>query len=206
MGGPAEVLLEAQEAFDRGEYRWVAMVLNHLVFAEPEDADARELLARAYDQLGYQAESGPWRDVYLTGAHELRNGIEPAGIDLAAAVDLLRQVPMARFFDSMAARLDGPKAQGKETTINFVFTDLGESHVLTVKNAVLHHKRRDPDPEADATIRLTQDFFLRLAMRQLGLREAIFSDDLEVEGSRMALLSFFTLLDAPEQNFPIVTP
>ncbi len=206
MGGAAEVRRKAREAFGRGEYRWVAMLLNHLVFAEPDDAEARELLARAYDQLGYQAESGPWRDVYLTGAHELRNGVKPAGIDLAAAVDLLRQVPMARFFDSMAARLDGPKAQGKETTINFVFSDLGESHVLTVENAVLHHERRDPDPEADATIRLTRDFFLRLAMRQVGLREAIFSDDLEVEGSRVALLSFFSLLDAPNQNFAIVTP
>jgi alkyl sulfatase BDS1-like metallo-beta-lactamase superfamily hydrolase len=206
MGGAAEVRRKAREAFGRGEYRWVAMLLNHLVFAEPDDAEARELLARAYDQLGYQAESGPWRDVYLTGAHELRNGVKPAGIDLAAAVDLLRQVPMARFFDSMAARLDGPKAQGKETTINFVFSDLGESHILTVENAVLHHERRDPDPEADATIRLTRDFFLRLAMRQVGLREAIFSDDLEVEGSRVALLSFFSLLDAPNQNFAIVTP
>jgi alkyl sulfatase BDS1-like metallo-beta-lactamase superfamily hydrolase len=206
MGGAEEVRRKAQEAFERGEYRWVATVLNHLVFAEPDDAEARELLARAYDQLGYQSESGPWRDVYLTGAHELRNGVEQAGIELAAAVDVLRQVPMERFFDSMAARLDGPKAQGKETTINFVFSDLDESHVLTVENAVLHHERRDPDPGAEATIRLTRDFFLRLAMRQVGLREAIFSEELEVDGSRVALLSFFSLLEAPNETFAIVTP
>jgi alkyl sulfatase BDS1-like metallo-beta-lactamase superfamily hydrolase len=206
MGGAEEVRRKAQEAFERGEYRWVAMVLNHLVFAEPDDAEARELLARAYDQLGYQAESGPWRDVYLTGAHELRNGVAQAEIELAGAMDFLRQVPMERFFDSMAARLDGPKAQGKETTINFVFSDLDESFVLSLENAVLHHKRRDPDPEADATIRLTRDFFLRLAMRQVGLREAIFSDELEVDGSRVALLSFFSLLEAPNQTFAIVTP
>ena len=206
MGGAAEVLRKAREAFERGEYRWAATVLNHLVFAEPDDAEARELLARAYDQLGYQSESGPWRDVYLTGAHELRNGVKRSGIELAAAVDVLRQVPMARFFASMAARLDGPRAQGKETTINFVFSDLGQSHVLTVENAVLHHKRRDPDPEADATIRLTRDFFLRRAMRQVGLREAIFSKDLEVDGSRLALLSFFRLLEAPNPSFAIVSP
>jgi alkyl sulfatase BDS1-like metallo-beta-lactamase superfamily hydrolase len=206
MGGAEEVRRKAQEAFERGEYRWVATVLNHLVFAEPNDAEARELLARAYDQLGYQAESGPWRDVYLTGAHELRNGVAQAEIELAGAMDFLRQVPMERFFDSMAARLDGPRAQGKETTINFVFSDLDESFVLSLENAVLHHKRRDPDPEADATIRLTRDFFLRLAMRQVGLREAIFSDELEVDGSRVALLSFFSLLEAPNQTFAIVTP
>jgi alkyl sulfatase BDS1-like metallo-beta-lactamase superfamily hydrolase len=206
MGGAEEVRRKAQEAFERGEYRWVAMVLNHLVFAEPDDAEARELLARAYDQLGYQAESGPWRDVYLTGAHELRNGVQQAGIELAGAMDFLRQVPMERFFDSMATRLDGPGAQGRETTINFVFSDLDESFVLTLKNAVLHHKRRDPDPGADATIRLTRDLFLRLAMRQVGLREAIFSDELEVDGSHVALLSFFSLLEAPNQTFAIVTP
>ena len=74
MGGAAEVLRKAQAAFDRGDYRWAATLLNHLVFADPDDAEARELLARAYDQLGYQAESGPWRDVYLTGAFELRHG------------------------------------------------------------------------------------------------------------------------------------
>ncbi|MCK6557455.1 MBL fold metallo-hydrolase, partial [Candidatus Binatia bacterium] len=75
MGGAAEVKRKARESFERGEYRWVAMVMHHAVFADPDDAEARELLARAYDQLGYQAESGPWRDVYLSGAHELRHGI-----------------------------------------------------------------------------------------------------------------------------------
>ncbi len=206
MGGATEVRRKAQEAFERGEYRWVATLLDHLVFAEPDDAEARELLARAYDQLGYQAESGPWRDVYLSGAYELRHGSQAARLPLGDALGLLRFVPMDLFFASMAARLNAPRAADKRLTLNFVFTDLGESYVLELENAVLHHARRDPDPEAAATVRLTREFLLRLATQQAGLRDMLFSDELAVEGSRLDLLSFFSLLDQPDGSFPIVTP
>ncbi len=206
MGGAAEVRRKAQEAFEHGQYRWVAMLLNHLVFADPEDAQARELLARAYDQLGYQAESGPWRDIYLTGAYELRHGVQGTALDLSSALGLLRFVPIDLFFTSMAARLDGQRAAGKHLTINFIFTDLGESYVLELENSVLHHARRDPDPDAAATVRLTREFLLRIATQQAGLRDMLFSDDLSVEGSRLDLFSFFSLLDQPDGSFPIVTP
>jgi alkyl sulfatase BDS1-like metallo-beta-lactamase superfamily hydrolase len=206
IGGAAEVRRQAQAAFDRGEYRWVATLLDHLVFAEPGDAEARELLARAYDQLGYQAESGPWRDVYLGGAYELRHGAQATALGLEGAMGMLRFVPLDRFLASMASRLDGPRAAGKQVTLNFIFTDLGESYVLELENAVLHHARRDPDPNAAATVRLTKEFLLRLATQQAGLREMLFSDDLAVEGSRLEMLSFFSLLDRPDGNFPIVTP
>ncbi|MBI1813979.1 MAG: MBL fold metallo-hydrolase [Deltaproteobacteria bacterium] len=206
MGGGDEVLRKARESFAQGDYRWAATVLNHLVFAEPERADARDLLAQTYDQLGYRAESGPWRDEYLSGAFELRHGTPSTALNLAAAVDLLRHTPVDRFFTSMATRINGPKAEGKTMTLNFVFTDLGETHVLTLENAVLHHHQRDPEPSATATVRLTRDFLLRLVTGQAGLRDMIFSDDLKVEGSRMDLLSFFSLLDKPDGNFPIVTP
>jgi alkyl sulfatase BDS1-like metallo-beta-lactamase superfamily hydrolase len=206
MGGGAEVLRRGRDAFERGEYRWAATLLDHLVFAEPANDEARETLARCYDQLGYQAESGPWRDVYLTGAFELRHGIQTSGLDPAAAGDLLRHLPPDRFFASMAARVDGAKAEGKKTTLNFVFTDLGETYVLTLGNSVLHHRQAEPDPEAAATVKLTRDFLVRLATGEAGLREMIFSDDLAVEGSRLELLSFFSLLDRPDGRFPIVTP
>src|SRR5262249_41144348 len=171
MGGAAEVKRKAQASFERGEYRWVATVLDHVVFANPEDGEAKELLARAYDQLGYQAESGPWRDEYLSAAYELRHGVSSPALSPASIAGVLRHLPAARFFDWMAARLNGPKAVGKDLKLNFVFTDLGESHVVTVENAVLHHARRDPDPGAAATVRLTRDFLVRIATGQAGLRE-----------------------------------
>jgi alkyl sulfatase BDS1-like metallo-beta-lactamase superfamily hydrolase len=206
MGGEIEVLRKGREAAERGEYRWAAMLLNQLVFAAPENADAREALARVYDQLGYQAESGPWRDVYLTGALELRHGVSSGGPDLAAAAGLLRHLPAGGFFDSLATRLDATKADGKRVSINFVFSDLGETHVVTIENAVLHHRQRDADPAAAATVQLTRDFLVQLATGQAGLREMIFSDDLAVTGSRLELLSFFSLFDKSDGRFPIVTP
>jgi alkyl sulfatase BDS1-like metallo-beta-lactamase superfamily hydrolase len=206
MGGGDAVLRHARAAFERGEYRWTTMLLDHLVFAEPENAAARELLARAYDQLGYQAESGPWRDAYLSGARELRHGVAESPGGLAAAAGMLRHLPAEQFFTLMAVNLNGPKADGKDLTMNFVFTDLGEAYVLTLTNAVLHHHRREPDPGASVTVRLTRDFLVRLLVGEAGLRELVFSEELDVDGNRLDLLSFLMLLDRPGRAFPIVTP
>jgi alkyl sulfatase BDS1-like metallo-beta-lactamase superfamily hydrolase len=207
MGGPAEVLRKGREAYGRAEYRWAATLLNQLVFAEPGNADAREALARTYDQLGYRAESGPWRDEYLTGAFELRHGAQALGPSLASARGLLSQLPPDQFFSSLATRLDAKKADGKHVVLNFVFTDLFVTEVVTIDNAVLHHHGRPaPDPNAAATVQLTRDFLVGLVTGRVGLREALLSDDLHVEGSRMELLSFFALLDRTDPAFPIVTP
>jgi len=206
MGGRDAVLAKARASFDAGEYRWTATVLNHLVFAQPDDSDAKTLLAQTYDQLGYRAESGPWRDVYLTAALELRSGITASALDPAMAIDLLRHLPIPRFFDALAARINGPKAEGKQMSLNFVFTDVDESYVLTLENSVLNYRRTEPRPDANVTVRLTRELWLGLITRSTGLRQLIFSDDLQVEGSRLDLLSFFRLLDQPSGEFAIVTP
>jgi alkyl sulfatase BDS1-like metallo-beta-lactamase superfamily hydrolase len=207
MGGPGEVLRKGREALAAGEERWAAELLNHLVFADPENAAARELLASSYDQLGYRAESAPWRDVYLTAALELRSGPQGSGLDPRSAANLLRHLPVGRFFTAMATRLRGLDAAGKDIRINFVFTDLGETHVVHVENGVLHHEKQDaPDPDAAVTMLLTRDFLVRMVTGDAGLRDMIFSDDVDVDGSRFELLSFFSLLDRPAGDFPIVTP
>jgi alkyl sulfatase BDS1-like metallo-beta-lactamase superfamily hydrolase len=207
MGGSDEVLRKGRAALEQGDERWAAELLNHLVFAEPDNAAARELLASTYDQLGYRAESGPWRDVYLTAAYELRHGTQGPPLDPKSAGGLLRHLPADRFFTAMATRLNGPDAEGKELKINFVFTDLGETHLVTLENSVLHHRRQDAaDPDANATMRLTRDFLVRMVTGEAGLRDMIFSGEVDVEGSRLDLLSFFSLLDRPDGAFPIVTP
>lgn len=206
MGGAAKVLELGRAAHDAGEYRWAATLLDHLVFAEPGDAEAKALLAATYDQLGYQAESGPWRDVYLSAAYELRHGAQGSMLRIESATNMLLHTPIERFFASMAARLNGPDAEGKSTRINFVFTDARESWVAWIENSVLQYRRAEPDPEADATIKLTRNFLVRSATGQAGIRDMIFSKDLDVDGSRLALLSFFSLLDRPDGKFPIVTP
>ena len=206
MGGAAKVLALAQAAHAAGDDRWAATLLDHLVFAEPSNAGAKALLAEVYEQLGYRAESGPWRDVYLTGALELRNGVQGTAAEPRRAVGLLRNTPVERFLDSLTVRLDGPAADGKRFKFNFVFTDVGETHVLELENAVLHHRRAPPSPDADATVRLTRDLLLRIVIGEAGVRDIVMSGDLEVEGSRLKLLSFLSMLDKPDGRFAIVTP
>lgn len=207
LAGGADALLgRARDAYGRAEYRWAAELANHLVFADPGNAEARSLLAAAYDQLGYQSESGPWRDVYLSAAFELRHGPPERGLNIAAMKDMLSRTPVQRFFDSMAVRLNGPAAEGVELSVNFVFTDLGQSYLLDISNAVLHHRPSAPDAAANATLSMTHGMFLSMLTGQAGLEDLLFSDEMELQGSRLDLLKFFSLLDKPEGRFNIVEP
>jgi alkyl sulfatase BDS1-like metallo-beta-lactamase superfamily hydrolase len=207
LGGAAVVLKLGQAAIEGGDYRWAATLLNNLVFAEPGNTEARNLLASAYEQLGYQAESGPWRDEYLTGAFELRGGEPQTTIDARRAVGVMRNMPVERFLASLAVRLNGPDADVKQLKFNFVFSDVGETHLVELASSVLHHRRVEaPAADVDATVRLTRDLLVRLATEQAGLKDLVLSDDLQVDGSRLKLLSLLGLLDKPDERFPIVTP
>jgi alkyl sulfatase BDS1-like metallo-beta-lactamase superfamily hydrolase len=206
MGGSDAILQKAQSYFDSGDYRWVAEVLNHLVFAQPDNAAAKSLLAQTYDQLGYQAESGPWRDVYLTGALELRQGAPKVGLGIANAADMIAKTPIDQFFELMAAMLNGPKADGKTFTLNIEFTDLKKAYVLHLENAVLHQREGSPVADADATVRITHPLFVKMLSGGAGIREIVFSDEVSVEGSKVDLVEFFSLLERPNDAFNIVTP
>ena len=149
---------------------------------------------------------GPWRDVYLTGAFELRHGGPTEGIDLAGMMDMIKHAPLESFLTAMAARLNAPKAEGKDMIVNLVFTNLGETHVLELKNSVLRHYKRDPHPDANVTMKITHELYLKMLTGKAGLKDTLFSDDLEIEGSRLDLVSFFRLIDKPTGTFDIVTP
>jgi alkyl sulfatase BDS1-like metallo-beta-lactamase superfamily hydrolase len=206
MGGGDAVVEKARVSYAKGDYRWTAMLLNHLVFAEPKHQEARALLADTYDQLGYQAESGPWRDFYLTGAKELREG--PGALPFArqGTLDIVSSVPTDLFFDALAVRLDGKKAEGADTVINFVFTDIGETHVLELENAVLHHRQAEPRPDADTTVKLTREGWNQIITGQASFQGKILSGEIDVDGSRLKLLGFFAMLDDFEPTFNIATP
>ncbi|TGN40715.1 MBL fold metallo-hydrolase [Marinobacter confluentis] len=216
MGGAQKVLDKAREEFEaaanmsaaegRDTYRWLAELLNQLVFAEPDNEHAKQLLANVYDQLGYQAESAPWRDFYLTGALELRHGAPEEGIKPAMMREVLLNTPVALFFDSMAVRLKAEDAEGESATIKITFTDLQESYLLTLQNSVLHNRLTSEDTPADATLKLTRPLFVDLLIGRAGLKELLFSDDIRFEGSRLELISFFSMLDKPDGRFNIVTP
>ena len=216
MGGVETVVKKAQLAFDEAAtnsvedgtktYRWIAELLNHAVFAEPENDKAKSLLAKVYDQLGYQAESAPWRDVYLSAAYELRHGAPEKGIAVAIMEGVLLKTPVENFFDSMAVSLNGPQAEGKQIAIKITFTDLQESHLLSINNSVMRHQKVGIDTPADATLNLTQPLLVDIITGKAGLKALLFGDDLSVEGSQLDLIEFFSLLDRPDGSFSIVTP
>lgn len=216
MGGVETVIAKAQIEFDDAAnasieegtktYRWVAELLNQAVFAEPNNAEAKALLAKVYDQLGYQAESAPWRDFYLSGAYELRHGATSKGLDISIMRGVFLQTPVQNFFDSMAVRLNGPDAEGKNLDIKITFTDLNESYLLSLNNSVLRHKKVSTDINADATLYVTQPLFIEIVIGKAGLKDTLFSDELSIEGSKLDLISFFSLLEKPTGDFNIVTP
>lgn len=205
FGGLDATLALAQSAFDDGDFRWAAELQQHAVFAFPDSEAAREALARSYEQMGYQAESGPWRDNYLTGAYELRHGVEAVDAE-SAADDILNSIPLDMFFSAMATRLDGLEAGDRDLAFNFRFTDVGEDYLIEVSNGVMRHYRGRQAEQADATVTLTRAFWMRLIGDDAGLVDMITSQDFAVEGDRTALLGFFALLQDPQTDFPIVTP
>jgi linear primary-alkylsulfatase len=206
MGGVDKVIAAAQAAYAGHEYRWAAELLNHAVFADPGSKAATALLARSYEQLGFVAESGPWRNWYLTGAYELRNGPPEHGIDRSAVLDMLEWTPIETFLDAMAASLNGPAAEGKTFKINLVISDTGESHVLWIENSVLHHRKAPAAADADATLVLTKKLFLGMMTGSAKLKDLLLGDALKTSGSRVDLVRFFALFDRAEGRFPIVTP
>ena len=186
-GGADKAVAAAQTAFDQRDYRWAAELLNHVVMADGAHAAARKLLARTCDQLGYVSEAATWRNSYPTAAAE-RRGPPKQGVNRAALLDMLAHTPIECFLEAMAAGLNGPAAEGKDFKINLVLTDTKGSYVLWIENAVLHHRRAEPAAVANATLTLTQGFFVRM-----------------MAGSKIDLARYLGLLDKVTGTFPIVS-
>lgn len=216
MGGIDKVVEQAQLAFDQAEddsgaYRWVAELLNKAIFADPDHDAAKALLARTYDQLGYQAESAPWRDVYLSAAYELRHGGPSKGIDIAVMRDILLETPVERFFDTLSVRLNGLKAEGEEYVIKINFTDKAMSYVLNIENSVLYYHSaedwaKNTASPINATLNVKHELFIDMLIGRAGIKKTLFSDDLTIDGSKLDLLGFLSLFDRPLGDFNLVTP
>lgn len=188
MGGVDEILKKARRYFDNGEYRWVAEVVNHVVFADPANQAARHLQAEALEQLGYQSESATWRNAYLMGAKELREGSPAVG--RIPTRDLSHAMTAEHLFDVIGVRFD-PAAFGLEPgEINVRFDDLGEDHVLGVGRSAIHHRAGEVAAGAVATVALDRATLLWLLDTPSDL------DKIEVAGSRtfvQALLDALTV-------------
>lgn len=206
MGGAQALLEHARADYDKGEYRWVAHVTSQLVFADPANREARELGASALEQLGYQSESGIWRDVYLTGALELRQGPPKQAGLTTLSPDVLKGVSLEQFFDFLGVRLNGPRAAGKKMVMNWTFTDQGETFVLNLDHSALTWLKEGANPKANVTLTLDRPTLDAVILKQLSFPDAVKEGRVRVQGDPRKLIEFLTLLDDFSPTFPIVEP
>lgn len=205
MGGAASALDKARGAFDLGDYRWVVEVVNHVIFAEPDNADAKALQADAFEQLGYQSESGPWRNFYLTAASELRHGVLDIPAPDAGSADSVRAMTTPLFLDYLAVRLNGERAGDRRITLGCVLPDAGEEWTLIVRNGSLSH-RKGIEPDADATVTIDRANLDEVILGTAPLVDQLADGRASIDGDERALHDLIDLLDDFEFWFNIVTP
>lgn len=198
MGGPAKVLAAAQAAYDKGDDGWAGELANRLVYADAKDTAPRELLAKAYDRQAVAAESAIWRNMYLTGAKELRAGVQ-AGPGASASLDFIRNTPTPMLLDLLAVRLDPAKAKDGQVSVDLVFPDRKERFRVAVKHAVLTYEADPKSGQADGTFTLPRSQFLTGALAGADLSGQ------STSGDKAALAKLLGMLTPPKPGFPIVT-
>ncbi|ORW01664.1 alkyl sulfatase [Mycobacterium lacus] len=201
LGGMDRVVELASAAFDSGDFRWAATLLDHAMFTDSDHATARELYADTLEQLGYGAENATWRNFFMCGAAELRDGNMGTAAQ-ATSPALLSQLTPEQIFDGIAIRVNGPRSWDLDITVDITFADLATNYRLTLRNGVLVHRKVSADPAtATATVKLDTKFRLLLAASG-----DLSSPGLQVSGDQTALQSLLGALDEPDPNFNIVTP
>ena len=205
MGGPDAVLEKAKKAYDAGDYRWVAQVANHVVFADPNNQAAKDLVADALEQQGYQAESGPWRNFYLTGAKELREGVQKLPTPNTASPDTVRAMSLELFFDYLGVRLNAEKAGDAKMALNFDFGPDGK-YLVQLENGVLNNTADKQASDADVTVVLSRDDLNRIVLGETTLDKATADGSVKVTGDAAKLTQLVGMLDNFEFWFNIVTP
>lgn len=206
-GGADKLLASGQAAIAAGDYRWAAELLNKLVFAQPENQAARTALASAYDQLGYQAESGAWRNYYLAGAATLRGTeVPPTGSGNGQSRSFISAVPTAMFFDSMGTRFDSEKGAAIKGIFQFKLPDSQEDIAVLVSGGVEFPRYAHVEAAPTATITLNRSVLDDIMLRQANFPELIGSGAIKVEGDREAFLRWFALHPSASPSFNVVVP
>ncbi|WP_211360343.1 alkyl/aryl-sulfatase [Actinocorallia herbida] len=198
MGGVKAVLDQAEEAVEAGDLRWAAQLLNYAVFAEPSGTAAREMLATVYDRLGHGCENGTWRNFYLQGAAELRGHKPPNTLDTSSP-DVVGALSVEQVFDSVAIRVNGPRAWDTRLSIDWNLTDVKQEIRTSLANGVLTQTKAHDGTAADLMVTLTKP-------QLLGLVANGDLAGLQTSGDTGALTTLKGLLDEGDRDFDIVTP
>ncbi|MBT2658444.1 MBL fold metallo-hydrolase [Bacillus sp. ISL-18] len=205
MGGAVHVIQQAKADYDNGEYRWVAQVLKHVVMAEPDNIEAKRLLADTFEQLGYQAESANWRNMYLAGAMELTTGVNK-NVPTYDSSAVFSKVSVDDFLKLLAIKLNGPKANGKKMTVNVTIADTSEEFVMYLENSVLSHKINKLDDNPDVSLRVDKSILYGMGNGRLTPAQELKAKTLEISGDPNLWNDFLSLFDSFNPLVNIVTP
>jgi alkyl sulfatase BDS1-like metallo-beta-lactamase superfamily hydrolase len=203
-GGADAVVANAREAYDEGDLRWAAEVLSHVVFAEPDHTAARDLLADTFEQLGYGAENGVWRNIYLSGCTELREG-QFGTPTVSASPDVISALTPEMLFDAIAIQVDGPAAWDEELSIDVVLTDTDARYRLRLENGALTYSAAPQSGDADVTLTTTKRALPALATGGLSA-DGLANAGIELDGDASVLTRLAAVLDPGDPDFAIVTP
>lgn len=204
LGGAKQTIELAQEAYDKGDYRWTSELLKHVISAEPDNQAAKNLQANAFEQLGYQAESATWRGFYLTGAKELREGVRKFTHGTTNSPDTINGMSVEMLLDYMAVRLDSEKASGKHISLNFNL-DKGENLNLTLNNSVLNH-RQTLQPDADTSFYISRTDLHDVLTGQVKMSDLVHAKKVKVIGKAAKLDEVIAMLDQFDLWVNVVTP
>lgn len=204
LGGARRLAREARAAFNKGDYRWSAQLANYGVFANARDQAARTLLADSYEQMGYQAESAVWRNIYLTGARELRQG-QPDSYPASGPGYLAMATPLANFLDLLAVSLVPEKAGDTALAFNLVDKGDGSTHAVSIRNAVMVHEAGQTIPGAP-TLSAPKPVLLGILFGQAPLDRMVAAGQAKLEGDSAPLARFTAMIEMPRLDFNIVEP
>lgn len=205
MGGADAVIARATQSFEKGDYRWVATVMNKVVFADPSNKAARELEADALEQLGYQTENATWRNEYLMGAFELRNGVPKVkGVNTVTA-DAIAAMTPDQVLDFVGIRLNGPRAEGKETSINWDLGN-GEKYAIELRDSTLIYTPGVAFEKPDVSLAMSQSEFTAMLRGAQTFNIDEQSAKGAIKGNTQKISELLGLLDTFDPMFNIVTP
>jgi len=202
--GAENILQEGRRAFEGGDYRWAAEILHKLVFAQPDNKDAKNLQADAYEQMGYQTEAPQWRGIFLTAARELREGVVEA-VFSTASPDTILAMPLDVLFDFAGVHLIGDKAVNTDLRIDFHFTDADQTWTVWVKRGVLN-ARQGASPETQLTVSGPKAALVGVILKPATGQPLAEAGHIQLDGDASALADLAAVMDDFDPNFNIVTP
>ncbi|WP_422059504.1 alkyl/aryl-sulfatase [Sphingopyxis sp.] len=206
MGGADKMLAAGRDALKAGDYRWAAELLNKLVFAQPGNAEARAALASAYDQMGYQSESGAWRNYYLAAAASLRGKAVESTSGNGQSRSFVSAIPTAVFFDALATRFDGAKGGALKGTFQFILPDSREAVAVVVGGGVEFPRYGVTDAAPTATIAIDRKTLDDVMLGQAQFPALMQSGAIKIDGDKLAFLSWFALHPPQDPRFNVVVP